>query len=50
MATKPTKFDPVKYAARKTALQSIRTTNPATINSVPALRDRVVLLEKVVGI
>lgn len=47
---KPTKFDPVKYAARKTALQIVRTTNPAAIKSVAELRDRVVLLEKVVGV
>lgn len=50
MATKPTKFDAVKFAAKKTALQALLAQNPATINSVPALRDRVVLLEKITGV
>jgi len=47
--SKPTKFDPVKYQAKKTAQADLRKigAQPATI---AALRDRVKKLEAVVGI
>jgi hypothetical protein len=49
MATKATKFDPVKYAEKKNALTELRKPAPPA-TSVIELRDRVKRLEKVFGV
>lgn len=50
MKTKPTKFNREVYDAKQAALKSLRDNKPAGVNSIPALRDRLLLLEKVVGV
>ena len=44
------KFDAVLYAAKKQAKQDIEDEPGSSVNSVPKLRDRVLKLEKFVGI